>query len=465
VLVVGGGDVAERKIRLLRAAGARVTVIAPQLTPTLARQADAGDFVYRPGHFVPDQVSDQRLVIAATGDHAVNRAAAAAADARGIWVNVVDHSADSSCIVPAIVDRSPLLVAISSGGTAPMLARSIRARIEMLLDESLGRLGTLLARWREPIVKRIVATDARRRFYEALLSGPVPELVRARRDADAERALQAAMYAAATGELADSDVIALGKVILVGAGPGDPGLLTLHALRALQQADVLLHDRLVSVEVLALARRDAELVSVGKEARGSSVAQQQIHTLLAAHARAGRCVVRLKGGDPLIFGRGGEELEFLRREGIPYEIVPGITAAVASAAYAGIPLTHRRYAHGVRLLTAHHPAALRAGDWRSLASTDDTIAVYMGVAQLSQFATGLVHAGRAASTPVALIENASRVNQRVLLGDLSDVALLAARHRVRSPTLLLVGDVTALAESLHWFGDPPIANAGAEAAA
>jgi uroporphyrin-III C-methyltransferase/precorrin-2 dehydrogenase/sirohydrochlorin ferrochelatase len=456
VLVVGGGPVAERKVGLLREAGARVTVVAPKLTPFMARAATDGEIAHLARSFAPEQVSGARLVIAATGERAVNHAVAAAAEAHGVWVNVVDDAAGSSCIVPAIVDRTPLLIAISSGGAAPMLSRSVRARLEAQLDESIGRLALLCARWRTRILESLPKPNARRRFYDALLSGAVPDLVRARRDTEADASLQTALEEWAAGASGPSGSGPGGKVVLVGAGPGDPGLLTLHALRALQQADVIVHDRLVSTGVLALARRDAERISVGKQAGGPSATQEEINALLAEHARAGRHVVRLKGGDPFIFGRGGEELEFLRERCVRCEVIPGITAAVASAAYAGIPLTHRDHAHSVRFLTGHSAASHRDDNWLALGRADETLAIYMGVAELPALVQQLIRAGRAASTPVALIENASRAGQRVFRGELAQVADLAAHHGVGSPSLLLVGAVTRLADTLHWFGSAPV---------
>jgi uroporphyrin-III C-methyltransferase/precorrin-2 dehydrogenase/sirohydrochlorin ferrochelatase len=361
--------------------------------------------------------------------------------------------------VPAIVDRSPLMIAISSGGTAPMLARWVRATLEQLLDPSLGVLATLLAAWRQRIVATIRAPAARRVLYDALLEGEVADLVRAGRLADAAQALAAQLSTAATAPAATP------RVALVGAGPGDPGLLTLNALRALQRADVILHDRLVSPAVLALARRDALRVSVGKESGGPSTTQDHIHSLLLQYARSHRYVVRLKGGDPLLFGRGGEELQLLQREGIAFEVIPGITAAVAAGAYAGIPLTHRDHAPGLRLLTAHAGEGREAPDWRDWARSRDTLAIYMGLGQCAVLSRELLRHGRAADTPVALIENASRPEQRVVLGRLDALHTLVQQHALQSPMLLIVGSVAGLADKLHWFGAAPIVEPAAECAA
>lgn len=458
VLVVGGGVVAGRKVRLLRGSGARVRVVAPRLDVTLRRQAERAEIEHLARDFADGDVNGHRLVIAATGDRSVNRAVAAAAQARGVFVNVVDDASDSSAIMPAIVDRSPLLIAISSGGAAPMLARRVREQLEALLDSSWGRLGTLLQRWRTRITQQVRNLAERRRLYQELLDGPIARLVRAGREQEAEERLHGLLER-------ESPDRTVGSVVLVGAGPGDPGLLTLRALRALNEADVVLHDRLVSDEVLAMARRDAELIDVGKNRGASTVSQEAINRLMVAHARAGRRVVRLKGGDPFIFGRGGEELEYLRAAGIDYECVPGITAALACAASAGIPLTHRDHARAVRFVTAHGHEGMRSADWDSIAHGSDTLAVYMGVAALPELRAELVRRGRAASTPVAVVENGSRGDQRVLIGDLATITGLAAEHEVRSPALVIVGGVAALGRTLHWFGAPPLPAAATAAVA
>jgi uroporphyrin-III C-methyltransferase/precorrin-2 dehydrogenase/sirohydrochlorin ferrochelatase len=454
-VVAGGGGVAERKVLLLRAAGARLRVVAPNLTPRLAALHAHGAIEHRARRFEPDDLADARLVVAATGDRAANRQIAVAAAARGVIANVVDDLELSSAILPAIVDRSPVIVAISTEGTAPALARLVREQIESVVDESLGRLARFCAAWRTRIRAAVEDLAVRRRLYDWLLRGPVAALVRHARDEDAGLLLTAALadpLAAAAGKL-------LGSVALVGAGPGDPGLLTLRALRALQGADVVLHDRLVSPEVLALVRRDAELIAVGKTGAGHSVAQARINELMVAHARRGRRVVRLKGGDPFIFGRGGEELEHLRRAGVAFEVVPGITAALACAAYAGIPLTHREHAGALRLVTAHCRESVDATDWRGLADARETLAIYMGVAMLGTVRRELERYGRRPSTPVAIVENGSRVGQRVLVATLDTVESLAAAHAIGSPALLIVGEVARLARDLHWFGDAPLTSA------
>jgi len=330
-----------------------------------------------------------------------------------------------------------------------MLARRLRERLESLLDPELGALATLLERFRTRIRARLPAPAARRHWYDALFDGSVMAFLRARQPALAEAALEATLRTPAA--------LTEGRVVLVGGGPGDPGLLTLKALRALNQADVILHDRLVSTDVLALARRDAQFIEVGKSGGGQSTSQHAIHALLLAHARAGRRVVRLKGGDPFVFGRGGEELEFLRAHDIPYEVVPGITAALACAAYAGVPLTHRDHAQSVRFVTAHCRDSFDTLDWRTLARERQTLAIYMGVTGLGTLRDKLIAHGRAASTPFALVENGSRASQRVVTGTLDQLPEAANAHTVGSPALLILGEVAALAGALHWHGAPPLA--------
>ncbi|CAM4083730.1 siroheme synthase CysG [Bordetella tumulicola] len=445
VLVVGGGDVAERKVQVLLEASAEVQVGAPELTPALAQWAAQGRIHVLAGAFQPEWLDDAWLVVAATDDRAVNAAVSEAAQARRIFSNVVDDAELSSFQVPSIVDRSPLIVAISSSGVAPVLARRMRERIESLFDHSLGSLAALAARYRPRIRERRPDLKQRRHFYDWLLDGPVASLLRQQQPAEAERVLKT--------ELDAPQATSRGSVVLVGAGPGDPGLLTLKALRALNEADIILYDRLVSSAVLALARRDADRVSVGKlPGEDHNATQARIHALLIEHAQAGRRVVRLKGGDAFIFGRGGEELEYLRAHRVPYEVVPGITAALACAAYAGIPLTHRDHAQSVRLVTAHCREDEDTLDWAGLAREHQTLAFYMGVGQLETLSHRLISHGRAGDTPFALIENGSRPEQRVVAGQLAELAAVARSHEVRSPALLIVGEVAGLARQLHWFG-------------
>jgi uroporphyrin-III C-methyltransferase/precorrin-2 dehydrogenase/sirohydrochlorin ferrochelatase len=447
VLVVGGGEVAVRKTRALLDAGADVTVGAPRLSDQLAQLRESGAVRHIAGDFAESWLGDAWLVVAATDDDAVNRRVADAANARRIFINVVDDAELSTFHVPAVIDRAPLQIAIS-GGAGPMLARWLRERLEALLDHALGPLAELLDRSRNRIRARFRDLSARRAFYTRVIEGNAIALLRRNRPQEAQKELDRALLGERTRPV--------GTVALVGAGPGDPGLLTLRALRVLNEADVILHDRLVSDAILDLARRDAERIDVGKQAGNHHVSQEQIHELLLQHARAGRRVVRLKGGDPFIFGRGGEEMEFLRANAVPYEVVPGITAALACAAYAGVPLTHRDHAQSVRFVTAHTRESLEGLDWRSLAAQRQTLAVYMGVAQLESMRERLLSAGKPALTPVAVVENGTRSEQRVIVSTLRDLDGLAERHALQSPSLLIVGEVAALAGRLAWFGAAPI---------
>ncbi|MCB1572690.1 MAG: uroporphyrinogen-III C-methyltransferase [Xanthomonadales bacterium] len=449
VLVVGGGSVGERKVLALHRAGALVEVGAPRITSALVRLVESGQITHRNCLFEDNWLDEAWLVIAATGDRVVNRQIAASAEARRLFVNVVDDAELSTFQVPAVVDRSPLTIAISTAGAAPVLARLVRERIESLFDASLGPLAALAARYRQRIRQRWPESGPRRRFLESMFSGKIAADLRRQRPLEAERELQNALQSATSAP-------ARGSVALVGAGPGDPGLLTLNALRALNEADVILHDRLVSAEVLELARRDATFVEVGKQGGGAQTPQHQIHALMLEHAQAGRRVVRLKGGDPFVFGRGGEELEFLRANDIDYTVVPGITAAIACAAYAGIPLTHREHAQGVHFVTAHGRDSIDTLDWRALAAGRQTLAIYMGVGSLDRVAERLIAHGRAAGTAFALIENGSRERQRVIRGTLATLAECAALHGAQSPALLIVGEVAALADRLHWYGAAPL---------
>jgi len=449
VLVVGGGSVAARKVTALLEAQADVALVAPALDATLAPLVRMQRITHLGATFAPHQLDDAWLVIAATDDPLVNRAVAEAASARRLWVNVVDDAELASAQLPARVQRGPLQIAISSGGAAPMLARHLREQLESQLDESLGTLAQLFVTLRSRIRARLPELPARRVFFRRALDGRVQAQLR-RGDIDAAReSLEA--------ELEQANPTPRGRVSLVGAGPGDPGLLTLRALRVLNDADVILHDRLVSAEVLALARRDAQRIEVGKRVGGNHDAtQQRIHALMIELARAGKHVVRLKGGDPFVFGRGGEELQALRAHGIDYEVVPGITAAVACAAHAGIPLTHRAHAQSLRILTAQAKAGEAEHDWAALAQPGQTRVFYMGVSGLEHLRDKLVGHGLPASTPFALIENGSLPQLRVIAGTLATLPVLAREHAVQAPALLIVGEVAAFATELHWFGAAPL---------
>jgi uroporphyrin-III C-methyltransferase/precorrin-2 dehydrogenase/sirohydrochlorin ferrochelatase len=453
VLVVGGGNVARRKALWLLKAGARVSVVAPQIEPELARRAARGELTWLAAEFTPTQLRGAVAVVAAAGDRAVNAAVSCAAREQQVPVNVVDDAELSTFIFPAIVDRSPLLVAVSSSGAAPVLSQRVRARIEALLPQRLGALARFMGAQREAL-HRALAPRARRPFWERIADGPVATRVLAGDDAGANEALARELRAARLTTTAAGTP--LGEVYLIGAGPGDPDLLTLRALQLLQQADVILYDRLVSPAVLERARRDAERIFVGKEC-GEPGRQQHIHELLVRLAGEGRRVARLKGGDPFVFGRGGEEIEVLAAHGIPFLVVPGITAALAAAAAAAMPLTHRRLAHAVTFLSGHQQEG-DAEEWRAFADPRHTLVFYMGVAQLPRIVARLRAAGASAAHPVAIIEQATLPGQRILRSTLGAVAVLAVQREVQPPALLIAGNVAAFAatEALGVLGEQAV---------
>jgi uroporphyrin-III C-methyltransferase/precorrin-2 dehydrogenase/sirohydrochlorin ferrochelatase len=446
VLIVGGGEVALRKISLLDRTGASITVVAPEIAPELMALAAAGKLKLAIREFEPADLDGARLVIVATSRRAVNRWIANLSESRNIPVNVVDDREASRFIVPAIIDRDPVLVAISTGGTSPVLARRLRERLEALIPARIGELATWLKALRRAARRRLRDTDERRRFFEAVVDGPA-----ARRfiDGDQPGAQRIAQQLLAASSAAPR---AAGDVTLVGAGPGDPELLTLKALRALQDADVILHDRLVPPGVLDLARRDAARICVGKAAGSIGSTQEDINALLIELAHQGKRVVRLKGGDPFVFGRGGEELQALAKARINFSVVPGITAALGAAAYAGIPLTHRDFAHSVTFVTGHAQDQGPEPDWRALAMPGATAVFYMGLARLDHIVEKLLEHGAPATRPAGIIAQGTTANQRVITATLATIHGVSSEANVGSPALLVVGDVVALHSTLAWFG-------------
>jgi uroporphyrin-III C-methyltransferase/precorrin-2 dehydrogenase/sirohydrochlorin ferrochelatase len=441
VLVVGGGEVALRKVSLLERTGALITLVAPEIRPELEARAELH---LRVREFEPQDLDDMRLVIVATSRRAINRWIASLCEAQGIPVNVVDDKEASRFIVPAIIDRDPVLVAISTGGTSPVLARRLRERLEASIPRRFGELARWLRELRHAAGERLRDTAARRRFFETLVDGAAARrfILGDRRGAERiARQLLASSSQAAP---------ATGEVVLVGAGPGDPELLTLKGLRALQDADIILHDRLVSDAVLDLARRDATRINVGK-LPGGSASQAGINALMIEHAGQGKRVVRLKGGDPLIFGRGGEELEVLARAGIPFSVIPGITAASGAAAYAGIPLTHRDHAHTLSFVTGHGDKDGTEPDWRVLAGATQTLVFYMGLARLPIIVAQLLAHGAPPTRPAAVISQGTCESQRVVTATLATLEIECALAKLESPALLMVGDVVALQAQLAWF--------------
>jgi len=439
-LLVGGGDVAERKARLLLDAGAQLTVNALTFIPQFTAWAAEGMLTLVEGEFSETLLDECWLAIAATDNDAVNQRVSDAAEARRIFCNVVDAPKEASFIMPSIIDRSPLMVAISSGGTSPVLARLLREKLESLLPQHLGHVAKFAGQLRSRVKRHFATMSERRRFWEKLFVND--------RLAQSLANQNMAAVESITEQMLNEPLDNRGEVVLVGAGPGDAGLLTLKGLQQIQQADVVVYDRLVSDEIMNLVRRDADRVFVGKRAGYHCVPQEEINQILLREAQSGKRVVRLKGGDPFIFGRGGEELETLCHAGIPFSVVPGITAASGCSAYSGIPLTHRDYAQSVRLVTGH----LKTGgelDWANLAAEKQTLVFYMGLNQAAAIQEQLIAHGMQADVPVALVENGTSVQQRVVSGTLSELGELA--QQVKSPSLIIVGRVVALRDKLKWF--------------
>nr|WP_232095139.1 siroheme synthase CysG [Serratia ureilytica] len=445
VLVVGGGDVAARKVSLLQRAGAEIRIVAQSLSPELEQQRQQGRVLWLGKTFDPQQLDDVFLAIAATDDNALNAAVFAEADKRRVLANVVDDQPRCSFIFPSIIDRSPLVVAVSSSGQAPVLARLLREKLEALLPASLGLMAQVAGRWRGQVKQRLASIGERRRFWENTFGGRFATLVANGQTAQAERQLEQDLHRFATG-----DDGAQGEIALVGAGPGDVGLLTLRGLQVMQQADVVLYDHLVSGEILDLVRRDAERICVGKRAGAHSVIQEETNRLLVELAQQGKRVVRLKGGDPFIFGRGGEELQVAAAAGIPFQVVPGVTAAAGATAYAGIPLTHRDHAQSVTFITGHCRPDGDGLDWADLARARQTLAIYMGTMKAADISQRLIAHGRDASTPVAVISRGTRADQQVQIGTLEQLEYLAQRAPL--PALLVIGEVVELHHQIAWFG-------------
>jgi len=448
VLLVGGGVVAERKARLLSLAGARITVVAPTITADLQVMIAESGGVWQQALYQESDLHGKRLVVAATSDKVVNQQVYGDATRLYIQVNVVDSPELCSFIFPSIVDRNPLLIAISSSGRSPVLARILRRKIEAMVPGKYGRVAEFAGRFRQLVKDAIPKETARRLFWEKALESTLVEQVLAGREQQAEQQLRE--------QLQDTSALYVGEVYLVGAGPGDPDLLTFKAARLLQSADVVLYDRLVSAEIVDMARRDAERIYVGKRRAEHHVPQAEINQLLVELAQQGKRVVRLKGGDPFVFGRGGEEIELLAQNHIPFQVVPGITAANGAACYAGIPLTHRDYAQSVRFVAGYLKGDKVEHDWTTFRSTTETLVFYMGLMGLPTICAQLQAHGRSPDTPVALIERATTTEQKVSRGTLSTMVDIVSRAQPAAPTLIIVGDVVQLHDTLSWFGSQPV---------
>ncbi|MBG9995782.1 uroporphyrinogen-III C-methyltransferase [Pseudoalteromonas sp. NZS127_1] len=443
VLVVGGGEVALRKCRAFLKARASVTLVAPWFCDELKEHAHNNEVTLIDAYFDESHLDGKMLVIAATDRDEVNNNVFELANARNVFVNVVDDQPKCTFIFPSIVDRDPITIAISSAGTAPVLARRLREKLETLIPHHIGPLATLVGGFRDKVKKRFKHFSDRRQFWEGVFDSSVVSKVQTGDTQAAQQQLEQMLDAKAEPE---------GEVYVVGAGPGDPELLTLKALQLMQQADVVVYDFLVSDEIMELVRRDADLICVGKRLGDHSVVQDDTNQMLVDLAKQGKKVCRIKGGDPFIYGRGGEEVQVLAANNVNYQIVPGITAAAGCSAYAGIPLTHRDHAQAIQFVTGHCKKDGQELDWQSLAKPNQTLAIYMGVIKSPHIQSELLKHGRKAGTPVAIIENGTRKNQRVVTGQLGELADLIQRNSIISPALLIIGEVAALHSQLAWFG-------------
>ncbi|WP_346836389.1 siroheme synthase CysG [Microbulbifer sp. SAOS-129_SWC] len=443
-LLVGGGGIATRKARLLHKAGARLLVLAPEISDELRQLVSDSGGEYFAARYRVDFLDGVDLVIAATADESVNAAVSADARARHLPVNAVDAPDLCTFTFPSVVERGPMAIGISSGGAAPVLARRIRAQLETLLSPGIGALAEMAARIRAR-VKAALPERERKDFWDWVFAGPVASQVEAGGIEAGEQTLLAQL-AQWRGRPATR-----GEVYLVGGGPGDPDLLTFRALRLMQQADVVLYDRLVSPQVMELVRRDAERIYVGKKKEFHSVPQDDINQLLVDLAREGKKVLRLKGGDPFIFGRGGEEIDRIAAAGIPFQVVPGITAASGCASYAGIPLTHRDYSQSVRFITGHLKQGELKLPWRELAASGQTLVFYMGLTGLETICRQLIAHGLPADTPAALVEKGTTPEQRVVTGDLTSLPQRAVSEAVEAPALTIIGGVVSLHDKLAWY--------------
>ncbi|MDP2902640.1 MAG: siroheme synthase CysG [Methylovulum sp.] len=447
-LVVGAGEIAARKIELLARAGAKITVIAKAISPQVTAMQATHNLVIKQKAFAAADLQGFRLVVSATDNGQTNQLVANTAEAQNILVNVADDPALCRFIFPAIIDRSPVIAAVSSGGAAPVLARLLRAKIESVIPPAFGRLALFAQKFRQAVKQQVKAPAQRRVFWEDVFQGPIAELVFSGNEQEAERQLKQSIEDPQTKENT-------GEVYLIGAGPGAADLLTFRALRLMQQADVIVYDHLVSPEIIDLARRDAEKIYVGKQRTNHTLPQESINTLLADLAKAGKRVARLKGGDPFIFGRGGEEIETLMQQGIPFQVIPGITAASGCAAYAGIPLTHRDHAQSCTFVTGHLKDGSINLNWTQLAAPQQTIVVYMGLVGLEKICLALIGHGSPKDLPIALVQQGTTTSQRVITGTLETLPGKVASLAIIPPTLIIIGTVVTLHDQLNWFHGKP----------
>jgi len=450
-LIVGRGVAAARKADLLLRAGSDLTVVTPELGDELSQLAECFEFTHQASALKPEDLDGCMLVFGCAEEDPVNQNLCELAAAAGIMVNVSDKTGDSDFIMPAVLDRTPLLIAISSGGTSPLLVRMLKARFETTIPAAYGRLAEFAGSYRDRIKDLIPNMTRRRRFWESMVSGAVAEHLFSSQFEEAESLMQSLLEEASVA----GDQPPVGEVYLVGTGPGDPDLLTFRALRLMQQADVVLYDRLIGEGILNLVRRDARRIYVGKLKNNHTVPQEEIGAMLIDLARQGKRVLRLKGGDPFVFGRGGEEIEALSDNGIAFQVVPGVTAANGCAAYAGIPLTHRDHAQSCVFVTGHEKNGELNLNWQSLIQPRQTVVLYMGLSSLDAISHGFLSHGADPATPAAVIENGTRAGQRVITGTLETLLQKTAQAQVRSPALIIVGSVVGLRDKLSWFANKP----------
>ncbi|MDO6475833.1 siroheme synthase CysG [Alteromonas sp. 1_MG-2023] len=444
-LIVGAGEVAARKLELILKSEASVTVVAPWMCDTVKSYADNPRVTLIKREFADTDLTDQQMVFVATSETDINQHVHDIAREKGILVNVVDNTPLCQFITPSIIDRSPIVIAMSSGGVAPVLLRYLRQKLESVIPANISRLGAFSEKFREKVKSSLKGVTARRYFWEDVLDGDIAELVEKGQPEKADARFLEALSAAQSEQKIE------GQVYLVGAGPGDPDLLTFRALRLMQKADVVVYDRLVSPAILELVRRDAEKIYVGKAKSNHTLPQDQINSLMVEEAKKGNRVVRLKGGDPFIFGRGGEEIEELIAAGIDFQVVPGITAASGASTYAGIPLTHRDHAQSVTFATGHLKNGTIDLNWPALAHQNQTIVFYMGLTGLPVICSKLIEHGLSASTPIALVQEATRESQKVITGTLDTIPAHPQLDEMKPPTLIIVGSVVTLHKKLDWF--------------
>ncbi len=444
-LVVGGGKIAARKIQRLLDAGATVSVVSVDICDEIADLSKTHKLTLKYAHYEVTDMHDAYLVVAATNDSVVNKAIALGAQQQNILCNAAESAEAGSVIFPSLINRNPVVISVSSDGASPVFASMLSAQIEAFVPQYIAKLALISAQYRAEVKARFDSIAQRRRFWSNVMTGKVTQLLKANKDEAAKAEISRLLNQEQTDEASE------GEVYLVGAGPGDPDLLTLGALRLMQRAEIILHDRLVSDEVLALCPSDAEYVYVGKERSSHAMRQQRINQRLVDYAQQGKRVLRLKGGDPFIFGRGGEEIETLADQGVKFQVVPGITAASGCASYAGIPLTHRDYAQSCVFVAGQLKDGTINLPWKSLAIPNQTIVCYMGLVGLAHICSSLIEAGMRSDMPAALVEQRTTPQQRVIVGDLSTLPTIVAENGVKAPTLIIVGEVVKLQDRLAWI--------------